>query len=527
MRVPSPPPAPPEADAHPTEPVARAALLAARGEVAAAESAWKSGAANTELLAQRCLVEGVLRDYDALVDACASLLDAAPGDARAIGALRVLVKAKVARRAASDVVADRGARWVASCAKAKSAAGCADLAVLAAEESMENAAIRKDRARYDAAIAASGRLRRGHVEGPFEGDPRVVAARDVKGESLSPRAPFFRSRSFLDEDGEHEPSLRGVDGLYRIRFGAEGRGPATVYVTGSHFVRVRVDGAVVAERPMDAPSPTTVRAGLVLAPGKHVVELLAWSSGRGDRITAAFLDESGRPALAEIKDVPARGAGASPASATGAVEALAAPSSGAGDVDALFRTLWRQVIARAPSFGVDPDEGRQIAAILSGRYGWSPLALAVAAEQVSEDKSVPERVSSSSAAALWSRVREVWPNHPVARIAEARNLKEERPDEALAAYRALVAAQPRYPFGHRELIDVALDDGSRRRGTRVRGRAPRDRSVDREHRRRSPRASRERRLPRRGALGGGARAARRLVCEHAHRPPRARGRSPR
>ena len=59
-----------------------------------------------------------------------------------------------------------------------------------------------------------------------------------------------------------------------------------------------------------------------------------------------------------------------------------------------------------------------------------------------------------------------WPDHPVALLARARALRDERPDEAVAAFRAVTKARPDYPFGHRDLIggawDVGLVDEARR-----------------------------------------------------------------
>jgi hypothetical protein len=468
LRVPEPPPRPAEVDAaKPTRAVEQAELAIAKGDIAGAEKIWNANGNDADVLAHRCLVEGILRRYDFVVDACGKFLDKAPFDPKAVAALRTLTKAKLAVRAAGQLVDKRGSSWIASCANAD--AKCSDLAFLVALERTEQARIDKDERGFGDAVVASGRLRRAIIDGPYEGDVRSDFLRDAKGEPQKPQEPLFHTQRFVDEDGLFAPSLRGPDGLYRLRFAgtAAKSTHATVYVTGVHAARVRVDGVVVAERPVDGSVPAVTRASIELAPGTHTVDVLAWSTGRGDDLSVAFLRDNGSPALDEVADFAAidaaRASGVKTGAPEGAAEALtagvASEPGASSDTALLTKLMWRTTIARAPAFGVDPDEGRQIATELVGKFGWSPPALAVAAELVGDDHSVPERVASSSAARLWSKVRAAWPDHPVARIAEARDFKEERPDEALAAYRALVKANPRYPFGHRELIDVALDAG--------------------------------------------------------------------
>lgn len=474
LRAPSPPPRPASLQtAQPRSPVGVGRLAMARGDVVAAEAAWKSGSA--DVLADRCLAEGVLRRYEHVIDACGGFLSVAPDDPRAVAAVRVLARASSGARGARDLIAHSGPGWVKACgaprkhpeagAGSRASRTCADLAHVVMEEAVDTARAVGERARFADAVLATGRLRRARVEGPFDGEVHGLFARDGRGEALPPRRPHHRAFDVVDEDGLFSPALRGADGVYRLRFTGRGGGRATVYLGGPGAVRLRVDGVVVAERSPDLVEPAITRAAVDLSPGDHVVEVLASSAGRGDRIRVAFLDDDGRPALRERNATttaapPPRPAGVRVQTVAGAVEALAEPLAGPGDdVDALFRLLARHVVVRPPSLGVSPDESKQIARTLVARFGWSPLALAVAAETLGDDRSVPDRVSSSTAARLWERVRAVWPDHPVARIAAARGLREERPDEALAAYRSLVEAQPRYPFGHRELIDLALDTG--------------------------------------------------------------------
>lgn len=446
--------------------VARARDAAARGDMDTARAAWAAAtdADTTEALLQRCLFENVLRRSELVLEACPAFLARAPADPRAIAALRILLRTKFSLRAASDIVVSEGPAWVAACARAALVRGsCADLAFLVAEERIARARARpagqSDQA-LASAVADSGRLRTGTIEGPFDGELHSIFAAQARGDELSVRpspgrasqgAAHARSMEEGDQDGALALALYGVEGVYRLRSFVFGAGSATIYLTGGRAARVRIDGVVVAERSLDAASPSIIRGGVVLSGTHHEVEVLALAGGR-DVLTVALLDRMGRPLAASANDsLDKESPMAAAARPDGALEALAA-----GDVS-LEGLLLRQIIARPPSFGGDVDENQQLARVLVSRFGWSPHALAVAAEAVADDPALPDRVSSSMAARLWREVRKSWPLHPVALISEARELREERPDQALTAYRALVKQQPRYSFGHRDLIELALE----------------------------------------------------------------------
>lgn len=462
LRVPEPASSPSALEqVRPRSPVAAARLAIAKGDIAAAEVAWRGGSA--DLLADRCIAEAVLRRYDRLLDACGGFLEAAPEDPRAVGAARTLSRASQALRAGGELVAHAGPGWIKKCGARGGA--CADLAFVVTEKAIDSARAIAEHARFEDAVLASGRIREGRIEGPYDGVTRVLFELDAAGTALPPRPHLFGTSDVRDDDGVFTPAHRGTPGVYRLRFIGRGEGRASLFATSAGFLRVRVDGLVLVERSPDRRESAITRAAVDLRPGTHVVEVLAESRGMGDRITVALLHDDGTPALVPADEGARRsatGAGAAAMRLSGALENISSSVDEQGDpadVDALYGLLWRASVARAPSIGARPDEAQELARTLVARFGWSPLALATAAEILGDDTTVPERIVSSSVSRLWQIVRARWPDHPVAAISLARDLKDERPDEALAAYRALVAARPEYPFGHRELIDLALENG--------------------------------------------------------------------
>lgn len=433
------------------EPLAAPVLPSLEELVALRYPAPGEGGADAPL--SPCLVAWARRDYDQLLSACVDEVERDPAAARAVAATRVLLRAKPGDSRAGAQIVERGPRWVEQCRKRRGA--CADLARIVADERAERAAVAKDAAAFAAAVQDSGRLRRAHIEGPFADDASRVLEADLAGRDLPRHATAWRAFEQVSADGYFSPATGGSAGVYRLSFTVSGRGRATALVTGAHTLRARVDGVVVAERhPEELPGVLT-RAGLELSPGAHRVELLALSLGGADRISLALLDELGAPLL-ETADAPRRDARVEVGPVRGAVESLAVEPAQAS----LESMLWRIAVARPPSLTPRADEPLVLGRALVQRFGGSPVALAMAAEILGEEASVPARVSSSAAATLWQRVLVAWPDHPVARITAARNAREERPDEAIAAYRRLVVDKPRYAFGLREGIDQLLDVGA-------------------------------------------------------------------
>lgn len=400
-----------------------------------------------------CLVASAKRAYDDVVTACVAAVEGDPAAPQALAAARTLLRAEPGFSQAGAAVADAGRAWIAGCRTRHGA--CADLARLVADERMERAAVAKDEEGFRSAVEASGRLTKAVVEGPFVGDAHVELARDAVGGELRRHATAYRSIEHTSPDGTFSPAAAGTPGLYRLTFPINARGYATAFITGAHAMRARVDGVVVAERLPEHRPGVVTRVGLELAVGSHVVEVLALSLGGVDQISFALLDDAGA-APSHIDQLGLGNAGVRVLPARGAVEALEVIPERATQE----QLLWRIAVVRPPALGPSADEAQVLGRALVTRFGASPVALATAAEVLGEESGVPGRVTSSAADALWARVLAAWPDHPVARITLARRARDERPDEALSAYRRLVAERPRYAFGLREAIGQLLDAGA-------------------------------------------------------------------
>lgn len=412
-----------------------------------------AGADGADAQPSPCLVASAQRAFDEVIERCVAVIEVDAAAPRAFAAARLLERASSGVVEAGAVIAARGPQWLDQCRRGRGR--CADLAWLIADKRLERAAITKDVAGVTAAVAASGRLKLAVVEGPYAVDARTAFALDANGTDVPHHRTAWRRVDDSGRDGFFSPGGSGVGGVYRLRFLVTARGRATAFVTGAHALRVRVDGRMVVERTPDQRTGDVLRAALELASGPHTVELLALSLGANDRISVALLDDAGAP-VATTSTSKAASAGVSVLPARGAVEALAIDPARA----TLDELLWRATVVRAPVLGANPDEAQLIARALVARFGGSPVALAIAAEIVADEAGVPARISSSAADALWAQVLERWPEHPVARITAARRAREERPDEALAEYRRLVAERPRYVFGLREAIGQLLDAGA-------------------------------------------------------------------
>ncbi|MCC7074843.1 MAG: hypothetical protein IT383_26265 [Deltaproteobacteria bacterium] len=411
------------------------------------------GSDGADAMPSPCLVASSQRAFDEVIERCVEVIEQDPAAPRAFAAARVLERTASGVVEASAVIAARGPRWLDDCRRRRGR--CADLAWLIADERLERATIARDDAGVVAAVAASGRLTHANVEGPFAVDARTAYAMDGSGTELPRHRTAWRVTEAMSRGGFFSPGGTGIGGVYRLRFAASAGGRANLIVTGAHALRVRVDRKVVVERTPDQRTGDVLRASLDLTPGEHAIELLAQSLGANDRISFALLDDAGAP-VATASTGTQGGAGVAVSAARGAVEALALNVASA----TLDELLWRAAVVRSPVLAPNPDEAQVIARALVARFGRSPVALATAAEIVGEEAGVPARVSSSAADALWAQVLEQWPEHPVARITAARRARDERPDEALAAYRRLVKERPRYVFGLREAIGLLLDAGA-------------------------------------------------------------------
>lgn len=439
LRWPQPPPVPDAVDGAPAE------VAFARGA--------DVGAIADDAVA--CLAADVDRRYDAVVSRCVAALARAPGDARAPAIVRVLARHVGSLRDEQRLqIAAALQAAVASCATAKSALSCADLAVVV-DDARRQAAV--DAASLAAVKADSIWARVAVAEGPFlYGDESFSTspfARLPLEKHLQHRVKDLRERE--DGSGVLSAADGDVEGWWRTSlYGKSDAVDVTVVVKAGSAVEVRVDDVPVAVRPRGARVESFIRVPLRLNAGLHHIEVMGYDSGGGVKV--AVLDRLGKPALtAQPHKRWGKEAGAVARVDDGAFAALLLPPRiDPGNASTLVTLAFKHVLARA-SYGVDLDVERGLAQQLLRAYGWTLPGL-VLATQTLEDDVLPERVAGALAATLWERVTALRPNHPLPLLARARRAADEDPEGELAARRAVVAARPDYPVGHRELIDALL-----------------------------------------------------------------------
>jgi hypothetical protein len=439
LRWPQPPPAPDAVDG-------------AAAEVAFARGADVAAIADD---AVACLAADVDRRYDDVVTRCVAALGRAPGDARAPAIVRVLARhvGSLRDEQRSQIAAALQAA-VSSCATAKSVLSCADLAVVV--DDARRAAV-VDAAGLAAVKAESIWARVAVAEGPFlYGDESFSTspfARLPLEKHLQHRVKDLRERE--EGSGVLSAADGDVEGWWRTSlYGKSDAVDVTVVVKAGSAVEVRVDDVPVAVRPRGARVESFIRVPLRLNAGLHHIEVMGYDSGGGVKV--AVLDRLGKPALtAQPHKRWGKEAGAVARVDDGAFAALVLPPRlDPGNASTLVTLAFKHVLARA-SYGVDVDVERGLAQQLLRAYGWSLPGL-VLATQTLEDDVLPERVAGALAATLWDRVTVLRPNHPLPLLARARRAADEDPEGELAARRAVVAARPDYPVGHRELIDALL-----------------------------------------------------------------------
>jgi|GEM_PF-1455632 len=437
-----------------------AAQAFARGEaVTAAVPGSSDGANDRDGAAVACLHAHLTRDYDRVVAACIAFAATWPADPRAVVATHVVASHRgslpePARRALLASLP----RLVLACAAARTTtpgASCAELAIAVDDAVRGLATSLGDRAALLAA-RPGGDLQQATAEGPFLNADEALAGGPLATRPLALH-PRFRVFDVEAAEGMLTPSRRGVGGWWRLTLRGEAtaarRGVLAVRAAGA--LEVRLDGVPVLVRRPEDPRAAIELTGVDVGAGVHVVEVLAQESGRGVRVGA--FDDDGQPLWRPVpRQRWARTAAASVVerAATVAMAQAGAPTD-RGDTTALVSLLFAHTRARA-GLGATPDDERVLARRLVDVFGWSTPAL-VAAAQTVEDDALPDRVASALAAPLWVRVLQQWPKNPLALLSQARAAVEERPEEALARFRAVVAAAPAYPIGRRELIDALLE----------------------------------------------------------------------
>lgn len=405
-----------------------------------------------------CLRADARRDYAAIVARCLSFAETHPADARAPAAVRIVTRHLGSLpEAARQALFDRTAPLVTACAASHGSLSCADLALVVDDA-------RRQAAGTEAALAGlketSPWALRGAAEGPFDNadDSFAGSLDDAAPLRKHPRYRVFDVADRSDSGaGTLVPSYRDTDGWWRVTVrGTSDDTDAILALKAGGPLEVRVDKVPVLVRPRGTLVAELERVPLHLNKGFHTIEILSLETGGGVRV--AVVDHRGARALTPVvKQKWGKNAGATrDENDHGAVAALVLPATIDGaDADVLSTLLFRHVMARG-GVGQTVDDERVLARVLLSQFGWSAPAL-VAAAQTIEDDALPDRTSAALAAPLWLRVQETWPDHPVALLAQARLAAVARPDDALNAWRAVVAARPDYAIGHRELVNALLE----------------------------------------------------------------------
>lgn len=408
-----------------------------------------------------CVRADVRRDYPAVLQRCLRFAVAHPQDARTPAVIRIVARhlgsLPVAGRA---IVLEQTAGLVAACASARARHGglsCADLAIIV--DDARRAAADDDASR---ALVASRPLymQKGSADGPWlDGDEHFSTSPFAR----VPRKKHagFRVFDVVDRSdsgaGTLVPSHRGLDGWWRVTVQGESKASDVVLAVKAWGpLEIQVDGVSVLVRENGAVGAELERIPLRLQAGLHTVEVLCFERGSG--VSIALVDADGTAALGSSEKQPnARPAGFSRRDDNdGVVQALAlAPAADASNADQLVTLIFRHVLARA-GHGQTVDDERVLARLLLQHWSWSPPALVIAAQSI-EDDALPERFKATLAATVWDRLLTMWPDNPVALLARARLAAEANPEQALPAWRAIVAARPDYAIGHRELIDALLE----------------------------------------------------------------------
>jgi hypothetical protein len=449
----------PNAPSAPSEVVGgHSALAFARGE-APGPLLTPVDEKNAGDAARLCLFESLTRAYDRIVPACMGFATARPADPRAAAAIEIAAS----HRSSLDEPARRAlwsgvAKVVSACAAFRGpATSCAELALVVDDTRRHLAASLGDKEAWLSA-QPGGDLTRAKAEGPFLDADESFANSAFAARPLAKHS-HFRSFELESADGLLSPSRHGVSGWWRLTWHGETATPRVgiLAVRAVGALQMRVDDVVVLVRRPEDLRANVEEVGVRLEAGVHTIELLVQETGHGVRVSG-FGDDGAPLFLAGSSSRQGPPSHAATIPLVGMKAALPLPPMLDGrDVEQLTNLLFLHAMARS-GIGFHPDDERAFARFLITHFGWSTPALAAAAPTI-EDDALPDRIAVGLAGPVWSSVLARWPQHPPALLSFARAAADERPEEVLARYRALVAAAPRYPIGRRELIDVLLDRG--------------------------------------------------------------------
>ena len=403
----------------------------------------------------RCLRADALRIYIDIARYCPAFVAAAPGDIRAAVVVGILGRhlGSFDDNTRRTLVATT-APALENCRATRGAGSCALMALTAQQLRVGVARSLGDRpsnTEQDPIL-----LQHAEVDGPWLNADEQFADSPRSAVPLK-KHPRHRAWSIVAAAGRFRPAADVAAGWYRvsIRADAAREGQATMFVHADDAVEIRIDNVPVYVRHAGDSSATWAWIPVFLNRGGHLIELLTLDRGQG--VTVAVIDDDGRPALSTLaKKHWARPAGARLRAEDRGLKSLLLPATLLTSDTAMLPTLLLRHHAGLLGLGETNDDLQDTTRRLMESFAWSPPAALSAALGLEQDR-LPDRTLRGLAAPVWATVEASWPNAPLPLLARARAANDDAPEEALDAYRTLVARSPNYPVGLREFIGVLLE----------------------------------------------------------------------
>ena len=436
------------------------------GDIARAQAEWEDvrvpdGDTKEALLLHRCLVEDSYARYPEMLAACSDYLALAPEKKAAATIAQLIARKSVSIHKASSLVFAMGEGWLSKCRlRRDEKESCADLAYALSTSSRKIAAVRKDEKKAHAFVQMQGAVRRAEVRGPYAGMVAFQHGQEwlplFSPEEISAQT-FTRFRA--PWDGDFSPAYRGEKGLYRIQFEAEAKEDVLLLVTSRTALRLEIDGQVALERrPRLRSEPRISRVPVHFAPGRHRFVMWAASYGSGDGISVSALDAEGNPAFQNVGtsfEDARQGDTWRPSTHPGFASEAPKPEGTLADVDAglvhVHRSIWGN--------GVSPKDGIQTIRYLLKHHGFAPQVLVHATQRFQRADNVPARLATADVATYRAALAKVWPDHPRMMLDEAKEVWDERPEDAFRQLKRLSTVHPTYQQGLRAYARLATEQG--------------------------------------------------------------------
>ncbi|MBN2360653.1 MAG: hypothetical protein JXR83_14450 [Deltaproteobacteria bacterium] len=343
---------------------------------------------------------------------------------------------------------------------------CVGLALRAARGRLTVAAQHKDVAGYSATVDEIGGLRRWQVCGPIAPDA-VDRFRELRQavRAGTPPAALLRGANCTTREvatAELRPLAYSLPGAHLLRsywhVPRAGRGVLMAQLPGAAILLV--DGRPVMDRdPWAHPSAEMRALALQLEAGWHELAAIVMSSAGYDSVSCYLMDDRGRAAFdTAIAALPPGTALASatplagPELASAVLERNLDPAAQPSRAARLIELLTSSVLG-------DGERARAIALGLTAAVPDSGLAWLLLAEAVPVDLTLTKESRDAQLRRALTRGLELRPGDLLGRYRLALLEFEERPDEALARMRSLVADRPDYPWAQRRLASLLLQRG--------------------------------------------------------------------